>query len=63
MGEAADDAFYAAYSEYERNETMRLAGAKRCRCMTDFELAISDAPCPTCHDLGWIDANGRPCEP
>lgn len=57
MGDAADDAFDAAFDLDQLHTTMRDAGCRRC---TQHH---TDKECPVCMDLGWIDRNGDPCEP
>ncbi len=54
---AADDAFDAAFNIEAVNQAMRNAGCIRCPAVHD------EHECPICLDLGWIDANGAPCEP
>lgn len=62
MGDAADDLFDAGLRRYEVAAAMSDAGAIPCpNCRVCRWLA--DIECPVCHDLGWLDKNGNPCEP
>lgn len=58
MGEAADDAWDAADRELCEMQFRAALGIKRCRCF----FSSSDDECPICHDLGWIDKDGKPSE-
>lgn len=58
MGEASDDVFDAALRDEATAGMMRAAGCRRCTtCPRNGD------ECMVCHDLGWLDANGNPCEP
>lgn len=57
MGDAADDVFDAALKNEMTEGLMLAAGCRHC---TERH---GDEECPVCHDLGWIDRNGEPCEP
>ncbi len=57
MGDVADDAFDGALADQAIVDAMHRAGCRRCPYCPD------DDECPICHDLGWLDADGRPCEP
>lgn len=60
MGDAADDMFNAAMAEENIREAMADAGCFRC---CDPLCGQADIECPTCHDLGWVNEDGEPCEP
>jgi hypothetical protein len=59
MGDAADDTYDAEEVATELSERMRLMGCKRCPLTFEHD----ENECPICLDLGWIDAEGNPCEP
>lgn len=62
MGEAADDAFDAAFRRNATEEAMLRFGCRRCPQYPHDHIS-GDDECPVCKDFGWIDANGDPCEP
>jgi hypothetical protein len=59
MGDAADDTYNAMERDSYIKKQMKSLGCKRCpNDHKDYTTA-----CLICHDLGWIDKNGEPCEP
>lgn len=58
MGDAADDVFDSGARVARDHELMRAAGCRPC----PNRHKDGDDECPTCHDLGWLDAAGNPCE-
>lgn len=57
MGDAADDAFDREEDQTLTLVLMKQAGCRRC------PMPHGDWDCLMCHDLGWLDSNGNPCEP
>lgn len=60
MSEAADDCFDAEMRQHREEDAMRAAGCRRCHHQRNSN---GESECPVCHDLGWLNANGEPCEP
>lgn len=57
MSDAADHASDLEDQFHQTEAIMIAAGCKRCNRLHD------ENECPICHDLGWLDTNGEPCEP
>lgn len=57
MGDASDDVFQESLRESHVAIEMYMAGCRRCPNLHD------EKECLVCHDLGWLDRNGEPCEP
>ena len=61
MGEIADDAFDSAIRRQAEIDLATQEGAKPCPHCSKPDYIHADE-CPICHDLGWIDRDGNPCE-
>lgn len=59
VGDAADDLRDWEKDQLELEREMARAGCRRCP-LRELHTVLE---CPVCHDLGWINANGEPCEP
>lgn len=59
MGDAADDVYEAAERQQRLIDDMAAAGCRRCHACAAHPIT----ECPVCHDLGWLDRDGNPCEP
>jgi hypothetical protein len=59
MGDGADDAQDA---EERHNWTIAMMTRAGCRPCPHLPHEGGEE-CPVCHDLNWLDADGKPCEP
>lgn len=56
--DAADDVYDAEFEVEQLYSAMRTAGCRPC----DHPQHLTADECPACKDLGWLTANGEPCE-